>query len=127
MIALADADPRDMLDDYIEAHLHGPLRLDRDVEAVVLDPAYRGTDTEAAAATLPVPVEWRHGFRLSVEELAQQAGYRGASVVAAGRAIAQDGWLDARVIGQAVRTGHDDGQVMKRVWHCVARFGCPVE
>ena len=127
LIALADADRRDASDDYIEAHLHGPLRLDRDVEAIVLDPAYRGTDLEAAATALPFPVEWHHGFRLSVGELVHQASYRGASAVGAGRTIAQDGWLDARVIGQAVRTGHYDGQVMKRVWHCVARFGRPVE
>lgn len=54
---LADADQRDLLDDYIEAHVHGPLHLDRHVEALVLDPAHRGTRIEAAAAALPVPTE----------------------------------------------------------------------
>jgi Protein of unknown function (DUF3626) len=67
---LADADDRDLLDDYVEAHVHGPLRLDRDVEAVV---------------------------------------------------------LDARVVGLAVHTGRYDPQVLKRLWHCVARFGGVVE
>ncbi|WP_202887990.1 DUF3626 domain-containing protein [Kribbella solani] len=33
----------DDLDDYIEAHIHGPVRLDTDVAAVVLDPSFAGT------------------------------------------------------------------------------------
>ena len=33
----------DPLDDYIEAHVHGDLRVDEDVEAIVLDPCFRGT------------------------------------------------------------------------------------
>ena len=37
LISLAEADEKDRLDDYIEAHTHGPLLLRRDVEAVVLD------------------------------------------------------------------------------------------
>lgn len=35
-IELAESD---VLDDHIEAHIHGPLRLDRDVETLVLDPS----------------------------------------------------------------------------------------
>lgn len=62
LIGLSDASRRDRLDDHIEAHVHGPVRLDRDAEAVVLDPAYRGTDVEAAAVALPFPVEWHHGW-----------------------------------------------------------------
>lgn len=44
LVELALADRRDALDDCVEAHVHGPVRLDRDVEALVLDPCYRGTD-----------------------------------------------------------------------------------
>jgi hypothetical protein len=126
LVALADGDEQDVLDDYVEAHVHGPLLLARDVEAVVLDPAFRGTAVEAAADRLPVPVEWHHGFRLAVADLERHADYRGAEVVAAGRAIAQDGVLDARVVGEAVADGRSDAQTLKRVWHCVARFGGPV-
>ena len=49
LIELAEADDRDGLDDYIEAQVHGPVRLDRDVEALVLDPSFRDTDVEQAA------------------------------------------------------------------------------
>ncbi|MFC7511675.1 DUF3626 domain-containing protein [Streptomyces thermocarboxydus] len=61
--------PAGRLDDCVEAHVHGPVRLDRDVEALVLDPCYRGTAVEDAARRLPCPVEWHPGFRLTVEEL----------------------------------------------------------
>jgi hypothetical protein len=125
LVALAEAASADVLDDYVEAHVHGPLRLESDVEALVLDPAFRGTGVEAAAAALPFPVEWHHGFRLPVAILAEHADYRGEDVVRAGKEIAEAGWLDARVIGDAVRAGRHDPQVLKRVWHCTARFGSP--
>ena len=32
-----------LLDDYIEAHVHGTVALAADVEAVVLDPSFRGS------------------------------------------------------------------------------------
>ncbi|HEY1174691.1 MAG TPA: DUF3626 domain-containing protein, partial [Phytomonospora sp.] len=64
LAALADADTRDALDDYVEAQVRGPVRLAEDVEAVVLDPVYRGTPVEEAAARLGCAVEWHGGFRL---------------------------------------------------------------
>jgi hypothetical protein len=127
LIELALADTVDALDDYIEAHVHGPVRLDRDVEALVLDPCYRGTDVADAAARLPCPVQWHPGFRLPVSELRLHPGYRGPEFVALGAQIAVDGHLDPAVIGAAARTGRYDEQSLKRVWHYVARFGCPLD
>jgi hypothetical protein len=114
-----DGDP---LDGYVEAHVHGPVRVDADVEAVVLDPCYRGTPVERAAARLPCPVEWHPGFRLPVDELRRHPKYRGPEFVALGVSLAVDGFLDPAVIGAAV--GLHDPQALKRVWHYVARFGC---
>lgn len=51
--------------------------------------------------------------------------FRGARVVRVGEAVAEDGWLDARVIGAAHRTTGHDPQDLKKVWHHVARFGRP--
>jgi hypothetical protein len=42
-----------------------------------------------------------------------------------GLSLAHDGLLDARIIGDASRTGRYDEQALKRVWHYVARFGSP--
>ncbi|WP_373312371.1 DUF3626 domain-containing protein [Asanoa siamensis] len=125
LIALADADDQDYLDDYIEAHVHGVVRFADDVEAVVLDPCYRGTAIEALAATLPCPVEWHHGFTLTVDEFARHPDYRGPEVIAAGLDIAENGLLTARIIGAAANAGKHDPQTLKRVWHHVARFGQP--
>jgi hypothetical protein len=121
--ALAEADERDLLDDYIEAQVHGQVLLARDVEALVLDPCYRGTDVERAAHQLPCAIEWHRGFRLPVEELERHPDYRGSEYVELGRSLAENGTLTPRTIGDAARTGRYDPQALKRVWHYVARFG----
>jgi hypothetical protein len=96
------------------------------MEALVLDPCYRGTAVEAEARRLPCQVEWHSGYRLSVEELSHHPDFRGPRYVELGARIAEDGYLDPRVIGDAARTGRHDPQDLKKVWHCLARFGAPV-
>lgn len=123
LVTMAAADDQDLLDDYIEAQVHGPLLIGRDVEAVVLDPAYRGTGIEHSADKMGCPVEWHDGFRLEVDELQRHSDYRGPQYVELGLALARDGHLDPRIIGEAARTGRYDEQALKRVWHYVARFG----
>ena len=120
LIALAEADSKDLLDDYVEAHVHGPIRLDQDVEAVVLDPCFRGTAVEQ---DLPCPVEWHGGFRLGTDELERHPGYRGQEYVDLGLELARDGVLDPAIIGAAARTGRHDPRALKRVWHYLARYG----
>ncbi len=127
LIDLAAADDRDALDDYIEAHVHGAVRLDRDVEALVLDPCFRDTTVESLARALPCPIEWHPGFRLSIDDLRRHPGYRGQHIVDLGLTLAIDGCLDARIIGEAALAGTCDEQALKRVWHYVARFGTPME
>jgi hypothetical protein len=123
LVALAEADDQDLLDDYIEAHLHGIVSLASDAEALVLDPCYRDTPVEAAARRLAVPVEWHGGFILTTDELRRHPGYRGQEFVDLGTSLARNGRLDPRILGDASRTGHYDEQALKRVWHYVARFG----
>lgn len=53
LVELAEADDKDLLDDYIEAQVHGPVLLDQDVEALVLDPCFWGTEAEKVVARLP--------------------------------------------------------------------------
>ncbi|MGW4371473.1 DUF3626 domain-containing protein [Nocardia takedensis] len=125
LFEMSVADALDHLDDYVEAHIHGPVLLDRDVEALVLDPCYRETPVAAAAARLPCPVEWHGGFRLTVDRLRLHPEFRGPRIVAIGAEIAVDGLLDPAIIGAAVRTGEYDPQDLKKVWHHLARFGAP--
>jgi hypothetical protein len=125
LIEAAEADDRDALDDYIEAQVHGRVVPARDVEALVLDPSYRGTPVETAARLLPCPISWHPGYRLTVEELRLHPEFRGPEYVELGARIAEDGRLDPRIIGDAARTGRYDPQDLKKVWHSLARFGAP--
>ena len=125
LVALAEADEQDALNDYIEAQVHGGVRLARHVEALVLDASYRGTPVEAEARRLPCPVEWHPGYRLTVAQLRRHADYRGQEYVELGARIAQDGRVDPRIIGDAARTGRHELQDLKMVWHTLARFGAP--
>lgn len=112
---LADADTRDPLDDYIEAHVHGSVTLD-DVEALVLDPSFPDID-------LPCSVERHPGFRLSTQDLLRHADYRTPESVALGMAIARDGVITPDLLD----TANAAPQVLKHLWHHLARFGvsCP--
>ncbi|MFB7462773.1 DUF3626 domain-containing protein [Streptomyces sp. NPDC056224] len=125
LVELAQADAQDALDDYIEAQVHGPVRLEHHVEALVLDPCYQGTEVDAAARRLACPVEWHSGFRLTTEELCLHPDYRGREHVELGARIAVDGVLTPRIVGDAARVGIHDPQAIKKVWHYLARFGAP--
>lgn len=112
----------DLLDDYIEAHVHGPLLIASDVSAVVLDPSYRGTAVEVAARTLPCMVEWHDGFKMSHDRLADCAQYRGLEAASTLSKLMVDGHVTPQQIGVARLAGLDP-QLAKWTWHCVARFG----
>jgi len=118
LIELADADDRDALDNYIEAHVHGPVTLD-DIDALVLDPSFRDTEIDDAAHTLGCEIEWHRGFRLSTPDLQRHAQYRTPESVALGLAIARNGEITPRILGQATA----EPQVAKHLWHHLARYG----
>jgi hypothetical protein len=109
----------DPLDHYVEAHVHGGVRLDEDVEALVLDPSHRGGPVEQAAAHLGCPVEWHPGFRVATAALAEE--YRGPEPLALARALGPV--LSPSVVAAAARSGEHDPQTVKRVWHLLARYG----
>lgn len=112
-----------VLDDYIEAHVHGTLSLRDDVEAIVLDPSYRGTEIDAQAHALGVPVEWHEGFVATSDALGAHPEFRGPHVAALAVELAGDGLLTSRVLGEAWARETHDPQALKRVWHMLARFG----
>lgn len=116
-----------VLDDYVEAHVHGTVDLSEDVEAVVLDPSFRRTTIEEQAQALGLAVEWHEGRRLGVEDLADRPDFRGPRIVEVGRRVAVAGVLDAAVIGRAALAGDEDPQDLKKVWHCVAALGTTVD
>lgn len=128
LISLAERErPKiDTLDSYIEAHVHGPLDLAVDVEAIVLDPSYRETEIETAAAALKCPVEWHSGFRMPQRSLQECVDYRGAKTARLAESLLENGVLTPRLVGLARQASRADQKLLKRVWHCVAKFGSPL-
>lgn len=112
-------DDVDVLDRYVEAHIHGGIRFTEDVEVIVLDPCFRGTAIEASAARLGCRVEFHPGFRARSDAL--DPAYRGTESVALAQSLAAD--LTPHVIGVAARSGRYDAQQIKKVWHLLARYG----
>ncbi|WGW05397.1 DUF3626 domain-containing protein [Tropicibacter oceani] len=118
----ATADP---LDHYIEAHIHGPLSLKNDVHAIVLDPSHRGTAVEDWARALGCATEWHPGFRMSRARLDDCARYRDKPTADLARSLFDGEFLTPSCLGKARRNGPEHTQTLKRVWHCIARFGPP--
>jgi len=123
LVRLAEADDKDLLDDYIETQVHGDIKVTKDVEAIVLDPCYKGTAVEKLAIKLQCPIEWHEGYSLSIIELNNHPDYRGPEYIKLGKKIAKSGFLNPKVLGDCAATGQYDEQDLKRVWHLLARFG----
>ncbi|MEO5712374.1 MAG: DUF3626 domain-containing protein [Luteolibacter sp.] len=123
LVWLVDSDDPDLLDDYIEAHIHGPIDVERDVDALVLDPVYKGTSVEDLADGLPCDVEWHAGFVTTVDVIECHPDYRGLEIVRIAKSLSNDGRLDPFILGQAVKSGAYEPQAVKKVWHYLARFG----
>ncbi|MBY6438041.1 DUF3626 domain-containing protein, partial [Rhodococcus kroppenstedtii] len=117
--ALADQSGLDDLDDYVETHIHGAVRVSTDVAAIVLDPSFVGTAVHAAAHQLGCPIEFHAGFTASPDALDPE--YRGAHIVELARRLGTE--LTPRIIGDAAHAGTYPAQTLKQLWHCLARFG----
>ncbi|MEV0428667.1 DUF3626 domain-containing protein [Micromonospora sp. NPDC050495] len=134
------------LDDYIEAQVHGPVDLARDVEELVVDPSFRGTGTGRILAGIAqrhgFPLRWHGGFQLPVDGI--DAEFRGPAIPPLAARVhaefARPGEpVHAALIGRAaasvVREPHrwaDRGapevtlQHLKQLWHVLVRFGTPM-
>ena len=130
-----------VLDTQIEAQVHGPIELRQDVELLVADPAFAGTDTGITLSEISqryrFPLRWHCGFRLRVEEVPDD--FRGPAMPRLARRIARaDGVLDAAVIGAAETSfkrdpetwrdwgsRSDELQHLKQLWHVLVHCGRP--
>ena len=126
LIELADKNELSLdpwLDNYIEAHIHGPLIIEEDVEALILDPSFKGTSIEKAAVSLSCDVEWHDGFSLTLDHLAECRIYRDPAAADAIVEIADGRCVTPALLWRARKSGLDY-QTAKWVWHCIARYGC---
>lgn len=117
------------LDDYIEAQVHGNVRLAEDVEALVADPSYRGSPVvHALAERYGFALEWHPGYRLLARDV--PAEFRGPAIPPLALRIAQEHGepLTAAVLGRAAETLGDEAfQHLKQLWHVLVQYGQPHE
>lgn len=133
------------LDDYIEAQIHGDLRLADDVDALVADPSFQNTATGevlgATAKKYAFPLEWHEGFELSLEEV--PSDFRGPEMPPLAQRVLEnhalkDGYLNAATVGLAAvsvvadpeqwqdwGSPKDTLQHIKYLWHILVVYGKP--
>jgi len=116
-------DVEELLNRYIEAQVHGGVSVPGDVEAIVVDPTFDDETTLRLADEAGLAVERHPGYRLDLAVVEADPEYRGADTVEVARAIAVDGVLTPAVVGRARVSGEHDPQLVKYVWHHLARFG----
>lgn len=130
-----------VLDDYIEVQVHGPIELEKDVERLVVDPAFRPTETgrllKAVCDRYGIVLQWHRGFILPVQSV--PADFRGPTMIPLSRAIADlagTDYIDASAIGVAAASFHQNPDAWKawgaptevlrrfrQMWHVIVRFG----
>ncbi|PFE23022.1 hypothetical protein CN279_23575 [Bacillus anthracis] len=128
------------LNHYIEAQVHGDISLKEDVEVLVVDPSFKGTDVgrtlEEICLKYSIDLYWHIGFVLPVDEVPMD--FRGSKMPSLARRIARNNCIDANIIGSAVvdlqrnpLSWSDRGtyeevlQELKLLWHVLVRFGKP--
>ena len=132
--------PSRNLNQYIEAQVHGDVLLEDDVEILVADPSFRGTETGLVLDTLcnryGIRCYWHAGFVLSAREV--PTNFRGPAMPSLAERIAIDGVVHAAAIGRAAMSLKQDPsgwadrgtdsevlQELKFMWHVLVRFGRP--
>ncbi|MEV6815768.1 DUF3626 domain-containing protein [Micromonospora sp. NPDC051296] len=135
------------LDDYVEAQVHGDIRLAADVLELVVDPSFRGTGIAAALADAArrygFPLGWHAGFTLPAHQV--DAEFRGPAIPPLAARVhaefARPGEpLHAALIGRAAASVVTDPgrwvdrgpvsdtlQHLKQLWHVLVHFGTPYE
>jgi hypothetical protein len=133
------------LDSFVEAQVHGAIRLDEDALRLVVDPSFRNSRIEdlltSISARYRIPLDWHPGFALAVEQVPE--AFRGYATRALARRIAGNNAgqrLTAATIGAAAdsfwRNPHswrDLGSVdealtcFRRLWHVLVLYGEPLQ
>lgn len=131
------------LDQYIEAHIHHKVMLEKFVESLYLDGSYKGTEVEKVAMQISekydVDIHWIPERKIIVEDI--DTYFRGPQVVELSKRIAdtltvEDGIITAEILGRAanLKRRNDElwsdlgdtqtvNQRIKQLWHTLAYWG----
>ncbi|KHT64291.1 hypothetical protein RJ45_07075 [Photobacterium gaetbulicola] len=125
------------LDHYVEAQIHGDICLSHDVESLIADDSFYGTDIGAALVHLAqlydINLLWRPAYQLAVDSVPDD--FRGSSMVNLAKQVAINEEINAYVIGQEAKrvavnqVGLSPAEVqaelqqLKLLWHVLVKFG----
>ncbi|WP_136606998.1 DUF3626 domain-containing protein [Paenibacillus dokdonensis] len=138
---LSRSEAKRNLNHYIEAQVHGNIRLKEDVEILVADPSFKGTPTgrilERICLQYSIQLYWHMGFAMWVDEV--PSDFRGPTMPSLAERIAHHSYIDANMIGSAaMHLKHDPAawrdrgtdkevlQELKLLWHVLVRYGKPL-
>ncbi len=130
--------PARNLDHYIEAQVHGAIRLKEDVAILVADPAFQKIRTgmllEKLCLQYEIKLLWHSGFQMQVSDV--PTNFRGSKMPSLAARIAENNRFDVSSIGVAAanlkrhpENWEDRGtyeeclQELKLLWHILLRFG----
>ncbi|WP_432653782.1 DUF3626 domain-containing protein [Shewanella jiangmenensis] len=130
------------LDHYIEAQIHGQLSLEEDIQDLVADPSYRGTEVGSLLEKLcdryDIALHWHGGLSLPLDEVVSD--FRGPGMPSLAERVAIDGQISAYAIGAAAREvsrfptrwrsrGHQSEvqSELKWLWHLLVRYGATTD
>jgi hypothetical protein len=134
--ALADSTAHPNLNHYIEAQIHGEIRLGEAVDSLVADPSFQGTPAGETLADLGraygIPLRWHPGLQIPADDV--PGDHRGGEMPAVAAKIAEDGVIHAELIGRAALDAQKNPQgwegfaappsrLLKYLWHVLLRFG----
>jgi hypothetical protein len=131
-------EPSRNLDDYVEAQVHGDIRLDRDVEQMVVDPCFVGSEVGQmlveAAKKYGFPLYYHRGLAVAVDTIPDD--FRGEAVARLAKRIATGATITAKDVGAAALSLHDSPELwqewasheetlqqIKQLWHVIVQFG----
>jgi len=82
-------------------------------------------ERQGAARRLRIPLERPEGRVLDLTTLDAHENCRGSAPVAIGHETARGHVIDARIIGEAARSGRYEPPPLTQLWHLAARWGRP--
>jgi hypothetical protein len=128
-------------DHYIEAQIHSIISLSDDVEFLVADPSFKGTDVgqtlEEICKKFGIVLFWHEGFGLKLNEV--PTNFRGPTLPSLAKRVATKEYLDAAMIGEAAKSLRNNPELwsdrgsykevlqeLKLLWHVLLKFGKPL-
>lgn len=129
------------LDFYIETQVHGKISLERDVDSLIADYSFKGTAVEIdfmnICAKYNINFLWHSGFQMKVSEF--PLSFRGPLMPEIAKRVSKNGIVNAYLLGIAAQkveqesdlwndlgTKHELAQLIKYLWHCLVKFGEPI-